>query len=132
MSQTVLLARKLKISLLTWAGHGRTSPETHNFVGTKSLLPNSHPIIDRIAVATTRIGPEKGVIHIATAAVGNAVWDMYARSRSKPLWKLVVDMTPVRSPTITGLRWLIRAHRKSLFVLQPFGISPMPSLPKKP
>jgi L-fuconate dehydratase len=44
-----------------------------------------------------RIGPEKGVIHIATGAVGNAIWDMYARSRSKPLWKLVVDMTPVRS-----------------------------------
>ena len=44
-----------------------------------------------------RIGPEKGVIHIATAAVGNAIWDMYARSRSKPLWKLVVDMTPVRA-----------------------------------
>ena len=42
------------------------------------------------------IGPEKGVIHIATGAVNNAVWDMYARSRNKPLWKLVVDFTPVR------------------------------------
>lgn len=43
-----------------------------------------------------RIGPEKGVIHIASGAVNNAVWDMYARSRMKPLWKLVVDFTPVR------------------------------------
>ena len=41
-----------------------------------------------------RIGPEKGVIHIATGAVDNALWDMFARSRRKPLWKLVVDMTP--------------------------------------
>ncbi|KAK0217391.1 enolase C-terminal domain-like protein [Armillaria nabsnona] len=40
------------------------------------------------------IGPEKGVIHIASGAVNNAVWDMYARSRKKPLWKLVVDFTP--------------------------------------
>ena len=48
------------------------------------------------AIATARIGPEKGVIHIATGAVGNAIWDMFARSRSKPLWKLIVDMTPVR------------------------------------
>lgn len=40
------------------------------------------------------IGPEKGVIHIATGAVDNALWDMYARSRNKPLWKLIVDMTP--------------------------------------
>ena len=43
-----------------------------------------------------RIGPEKGVIHIATGAVDNALWDMYARARQKPLWKLVVDMSPVR------------------------------------
>jgi L-alanine-DL-glutamate epimerase-like enolase superfamily enzyme len=42
-----------------------------------------------------RIGPEKGVIHIATGAVDNALWDMMARSRQKPLWKLVVDMSPV-------------------------------------
>ena len=42
-----------------------------------------------------RIGPEKGVIHIASGAVNNALWDMYARSREKPLWKLVVDFTPV-------------------------------------
>ena len=43
-----------------------------------------------------RIGPEKGVIHIALGAVNNALWDMYARSCKKPLWKLIVDMTPVR------------------------------------
>lgn len=40
------------------------------------------------------IGPEKGVIHLATAAVINAIWDLYARSRSKPLWKLICDMSP--------------------------------------
>lgn len=47
-------------------------------------------------MVTTRIGPEKGVIHIALGAVDNALWDMFARARGKPLWKLVVDMTPVR------------------------------------
>ena len=45
----------------------------------------------------TRIGPEKGVIHIAAGAVNNALWDMFAHARGKPLWKLVVDMTPVRA-----------------------------------
>lgn len=40
------------------------------------------------------IGPEKGVIHLATAAVVNAVWDLYAKAEGKPLWKLLVDMTP--------------------------------------
>jgi L-fuconate dehydratase len=40
------------------------------------------------------VGPEKGVIHLATAAVINAVWDLYAKSESKPLWKLLCDMSP--------------------------------------
>src|SRR5580765_451131 len=40
------------------------------------------------------VGPEKGVIHLATAAVVNAVWDLYARTEGKPLWKLLVDLTP--------------------------------------
>ena len=40
------------------------------------------------------VGPEKGVIHLATAAVVNALWDLYAKVERKPLWKLLVDMTP--------------------------------------
>src|SRR5437016_2640724 len=40
------------------------------------------------------LGPEKGVIHLATAALVNAVWDLYARLEGKPLWKLLVDLTP--------------------------------------
>src|SRR5437660_6444187 len=42
------------------------------------------------------LGPEKGVIHLATGALVNAVWDLYARSEGKPLWKLLVDLTPER------------------------------------
>jgi L-fuconate dehydratase len=40
------------------------------------------------------LGPEKGVIHLAAGALINAVWDLYARSEGKPLWKLLTDMTP--------------------------------------
>ena len=40
------------------------------------------------------VGPEKGVIHLATAALVNAVWDVYAKVERKPLWKLLSDMTP--------------------------------------
>lgn len=39
------------------------------------------------------LGPEKGVIHLATAAVVNAVWDLYAKTAHKPLWKLICDMS---------------------------------------
>lgn len=38
------------------------------------------------------LGPEKGVIHLATAAVLNAVWDLYARHEGKPLWQLLAEM----------------------------------------
>jgi L-fuconate dehydratase len=34
------------------------------------------------------------VIHLATAALVNAVWDLYAKAERKPVWKLLVDMTP--------------------------------------
>jgi L-fuconate dehydratase len=40
------------------------------------------------------LGPEKGVIHISMAAIVNAVWDLQARRRELPLWKLLADMTP--------------------------------------
>lgn len=40
------------------------------------------------------LGPEKGVIHMATGALVNAVWDLYAKVMGKPLWKLIADMTP--------------------------------------
>ena len=39
------------------------------------------------------LGPEKGVIHLATAAVINAVWDLYAKVQGKPLWKLLIYMS---------------------------------------
>jgi L-fuconate dehydratase len=40
------------------------------------------------------LGPEKGVIHLATAAIVNAVWDLYAKLEGKPLWQLLADMSP--------------------------------------
>ena len=40
------------------------------------------------------LGPDKGVVHLATGAVVNAVWDLYAKAEKKPLWRLLSDMTP--------------------------------------
>ena len=40
------------------------------------------------------IGPDKGAMHLATGAVVNAVWDLWAKSMGKPVWRLVADMTP--------------------------------------
>lgn len=40
------------------------------------------------------LGPEKGVIHLATGALINALWDLYAKIEKKPLWQLLADMSP--------------------------------------
>lgn len=52
------------------------------------------------------LGPEKGVVHLATAAVVNAIWDLYARTQGKPLWKLLVDMTPEQIVSAIDFRYL--------------------------
>ncbi|MFB9660249.1 L-fuconate dehydratase [Glycomyces mayteni] len=52
------------------------------------------------------LGPEKGVVHIALAAVMNAVWDLAAREAGKPLWRLLTDMTPEQLVDAADLRYL--------------------------
>ncbi len=52
------------------------------------------------------IGPEKGVIHLATAALVNAVWDLWAKVEGKPLWKLLVDMTPEEVVACIDFRYI--------------------------
>jgi L-fuconate dehydratase len=55
------------------------------------------------------VGPEKGVIHLATAAVVNAVWDLYAKSEGKPLWKLLSDMSPEELVRCVPFRYITDA-----------------------
>ncbi len=52
------------------------------------------------------LGPEKGVVHLATAGLLNAVWDLWARAEDKPLWKLVCDMPPQQVVDCIDFRYL--------------------------
>jgi L-fuconate dehydratase len=52
------------------------------------------------------LGPEKGVIHLATAAVVNAVWDLYAKLEVKPLWKLLADLSPEQIVASVDFRYI--------------------------
>lgn len=52
------------------------------------------------------VGPEKGVVHLAVAAVVNAVWDLYARAEGKPLWRLLADMTPAELVRCIPFRYI--------------------------
>jgi L-fuconate dehydratase len=40
------------------------------------------------------LGPEKGILHMATGALLNAVWDLWAKREQKPVWKHLVDLSP--------------------------------------
>tara|TARA_Y100001970_G_C14206873_1_gene844609 strand:+ start:330 stop:1631 length:1302 start_codon:yes stop_codon:yes gene_type:complete len=51
------------------------------------------------------LGPEKGVVHMAVAAVFNALWDLIAKNNKKPLWKFVSESNPEKI-----LSWLTFKH----------------------
>ena len=55
------------------------------------------------------IGPDKGAMHLATAAVVNAVWDLWAKAERKPVWKLLVDMTPAEIVRCVDFRYITDA-----------------------
>lgn len=51
-------------------------------------------------------GPEKGAIHLGTAAIVNAIWDLWAKSEQKPVWKLLVDMSPEQLVSCLDFRFV--------------------------
>ncbi len=55
------------------------------------------------------IGPEKGAIHLATAAVVNAFWDAYAKAKGKPLWRLLSELSPEELVACIDFRYLTDA-----------------------
>jgi L-fuconate dehydratase len=52
------------------------------------------------------LGPEKGVIHLATGALINAVWDLYAKAEGKPLWQLLAEMDPMQILSAVDFRYI--------------------------
>jgi L-fuconate dehydratase len=55
------------------------------------------------------LGPEKGVIHLAMAAVVNAVWDLHGKREGKPVWKLLADMSPRELVACIDFRYITDA-----------------------
>lgn len=52
------------------------------------------------------IGPDKGAIHLATGAVVNAVWDLWAKMEGVPVWKLVSRMSPEEIVKLIDFRYI--------------------------
>ena len=52
------------------------------------------------------LGPHKGVVHLGLASVTNACYDMWAKKRGVPLWKLLIDLTPEQIVNTLDLSYL--------------------------
>ncbi len=55
------------------------------------------------------IGPDKGAIHLATGAIVNAAWDLWAKEAGKPVWQLVSEMSPEEIVRLIDFRYLTDA-----------------------
>ena len=55
------------------------------------------------------VGPEKGVLHLATAAVVNAVWDLWGKAVGKPVWRLVADLSTEEFVRLIDFRYITDA-----------------------
>src|SRR6187455_2421299 len=52
------------------------------------------------------LGPEKGVMHMATAALVNAVWDLHAKRAGQPLWRLLSSLSPTQIVALVDFRYI--------------------------
>ncbi|MEI9907172.1 MAG: enolase C-terminal domain-like protein [Actinomycetota bacterium] len=52
------------------------------------------------------LGPDKGVFHMAAGAVLNALWDLFAKARGVPLWRLLASMTPEQLVEVIDFRYI--------------------------
>ena len=55
------------------------------------------------------VGPEKGVIHLALGAVVNALWDLWAKTLNKPVWRIVAEMSPQEFVRCIDFRYITDA-----------------------
>jgi L-fuconate dehydratase len=52
------------------------------------------------------LGPHKGVVHLGLAAVTNACYDLWAKKRGLPLWKLLIELSPEQIVNTLDLSYL--------------------------
>jgi len=66
------------------------------------------------------LGPHKGVVHLALASITNACFDLWAKSRGVPLWKLLLDLTPEEVVRLLDLSYLedVLTESDALNILQ--------------
>lgn len=66
------------------------------------------------------LGPHKGIVHLALASVTNACYDLWAKKRGVPLWKLLIDLSPEAIVNTLDLSYLedVLTKEQALQLLQ--------------
>jgi len=62
------------------------------------------------------LGPHKGVVHLGLASVTNACFDLWAKRRGVPLWKLLISLTPeelIRTLDLSYLEDVLTVHERA-------------------
>ncbi|QLL25243.1 fuconate dehydratase [Actinobacteria bacterium IMCC26103] len=59
------------------------------------------------------LGPDYGVFHMGAGGVLNALWDLFAKERKVPLWKLLSDLTPEQVVNAVDFRYITDALNRS-------------------
>ena len=69
------------------------------------------------------LGPHKGIVHLALASVTNACYDLWAKKRGVPLWKLLIDLSPEQIVNTLDLSYLedVMTREQALSLLDPEG-----------
>jgi L-fuconate dehydratase len=52
------------------------------------------------------LGPHKGIVHLALASLTNAAFDLWAKLRGVPLWRLLLDLSPQQLIKLLDLSYL--------------------------
>ncbi len=66
------------------------------------------------------LGPHKGAVHLALASVTNACFDLWAKSRGAPLWRLLLDRSPEELVKLLDLSYVedVLPPEKALRILR--------------
>jgi L-fuconate dehydratase len=88
----------------------------------EAVMADFGSISRRIAdhAALRWLGPHKGVVQLALASITNACFDLWAKSREVPLWKLLLDLSPEELIRVLDLSYLeeILPKEKALTMLR--------------
>ena len=99
---TLGLGNELVCEAIEWLGEelvGREIEELMADFGTVAQKLAQHPQL-------RWLGPHKGVVHLALASLTNACFDLWAKSRGVPLWRLLLDLDAVKIVDLLDLSYL--------------------------